>query len=172
MRVAVGSTNKVKIEAVRRALGPYYDVEVVPIAVGSGVRAQPVGDEAFEGARNRAEGAMKLSKCDLAVGIEGGIMELNGKEFAFAAISIIDAKGQSSSATTGLFQLPLESLRLIGEGLELGEAMDRITGMSDVKHGPGAVGIFTKGVIDRTGLYVHGTTLALIPFLNRHLAWQ
>jgi non-canonical (house-cleaning) NTP pyrophosphatase len=98
-------------------------------------------------------------------------MELNGRRFAFAAVSIIDAEGRTSSATTGLFQLPLESLKLVDEGLELGEAMDRITGMKDVKHGPGAVGVLTRGAIDRRALYSHGTTLALIPHLNHRFTW-
>lgn len=131
-----------------------------------------MGNEAFEGAKNRAANAMKLSKCDFAVGIEGGVMELDGRKFAFAAVHIIDSGGKASSATTGLFQLPLESLKLVDDGIELGEAMDRITGVHDVKHGPGAVGILTRGVIDRTALYAHGTTLALVPHLNSHFTWQ
>ena len=171
IRVSVGSTNKVKVEAVKQALEPYFDPEVIGVQANSDVSPQPLGDDAFRGARNRALHALELAKCDLAVGVEGGIIDLGGRRYAFAAISIVDTEGRESSATTGLFPLPLESLRLVDEGLELGEAMDRITGIADVKHGPGAVGVLTRGVIDRTALYRHGTTLALIPHLNRQLSW-
>jgi inosine/xanthosine triphosphatase len=171
IRVSIGSTNKVKVEAVRLALEPYFDPEVIGVQVYSGVSPQPLGKDAFRGARNRAIHALRLAGCDLAVGVEGGIIGLDGRRYAFAAVSIVDPEGRQSSATTGLFPLPLEALKLVDEGLELGEAMDRITGISDVKHGPGAVGILTKGVIDRTALYRHGTTLALIPHLNRHFSW-
>jgi inosine/xanthosine triphosphatase len=171
IKVAVGSTNKVKVEAVRRALEPYFEADVVGVGASSGVSDQPMGSEAFTGAKNRALNAMRTAPCDLAVGLEGGIMEIEGRRFAFAAVSIVDAGGHYSFATTGFFQLPLESLKMIDEGVELGEAMDRITGIPDVKHGPGAVGILTKGVIDRTALYAHGTTLALIPHLNRQFTW-
>jgi inosine/xanthosine triphosphatase len=172
IKVAVGSTNKVKVDAVSLALEPFFDAEVMGVDASSGVRAQPMGTEAFEGAKNRAVNAMGLAKCDLAVGVEGGIIEMDGRRFAFAAVSIINREGRDSSATSGLFQLPLETLKLVDEGLELGEAMDRVAGIHDVKHGPGAVGILTKGVIDRTALYAHAATLALIPHINRQFAWQ
>lgn len=160
-----------KIEAVRLALEPYFDPEVIGVQASSDVNPQPLGNDAFKGARNRAIHALGLTNCDLAVGVEGGIIDLDGRRYAFAAVSIVDAEGRESSATTGLFPLPLEALKLVDEGLELGEAMDRITGISDVKHGPGAVGILTKGLIDRTSLYRHGTTLALIPHLNHQFTW-
>jgi inosine/xanthosine triphosphatase len=169
--VAIGSTNQVKVEAVRLALEPYFDCAVIGVQASSDVSPQPLGNEAFRGARNRATHAMELVKCDMAIGIEGGIIDLNGARYAFAAVAIVDAEGRESSATTGLFPLPLEALKLVDGGLELGEAMDRLTGISDVKHGPGAVGILTKGVIDRTALYRHGTTLALIPHLNHQFDW-
>jgi inosine/xanthosine triphosphatase len=169
--VAVGSTNQVKVEAVRLAFEPYFDSAIIAVHASSDVSPQPLGNDAFRGARNRAAHAMELAKCDMAVGVEGGIIDLDGARYAFAAVAIVDARGRESTATTGLFPLPLEALRLVDEGLELGEAMDKITGISDVKHGPGAVGVLTKGVIDRTALYRHGTTLALIPHLNRQFAW-
>lgn len=171
-RVVVGSTNEVKVNSVRLAFKPYYDAKVVGVEVESGVGAQPLGEETFLGARRRAANAMKKQACDFAVGIEGGIMDISTIKFAFAAICILDREGMQSTATTGLFPLPEEILRLVDEGFELGSAMDRLTGLNGVKRGPGAVGILTKRVIDRTKLYCHGTTLALIPHLNRQYTWR
>jgi len=54
---------------------------------------------------------------------------------------------------------------LIGRGLELGDAMDRLTGMRDVKHGAGASGILTGGLVDRQAAYESIVTYALAPWL-------
>jgi inosine/xanthosine triphosphatase len=170
--VLVGSTNEVKVNSVRLAFEPYYDAKVVGVEVESGVSVQPAGEETFQGARRRAANAMKGRVCDFAVGIEGGIIRIDAIRFAFAAVCIVSRQGIESIATTGLFPLPDETLRLVDEGLELGTAMDRLTGLEGVKRGPGAVGILTKGIIDRTKLYYHGTVLALIPHLNRQYTWR
>src|SRR5690348_3871568 len=76
--VAVGSTNPVKIGAVRAVLGgiaPHATVEGV--AVPSTVSDQPFGDdETIRGARARAVAARERLGADLGVGLEGGVVEL------------------------------------------------------------------------------------------------
>ena len=58
MRILVGSANPVKIAAVRDVFEPYFPgAEVEGIATPSGVPAQPVGEDTFTGAENRARGA-------------------------------------------------------------------------------------------------------------------
>jgi inosine/xanthosine triphosphatase len=76
--VRVGSTNGPKIEAVRAALAPYVpDLSIVGCRAPSGVPDQPVGfEEIVAGARNRALSAKRSGPCDLAVGIEDGLVEL------------------------------------------------------------------------------------------------
>ena len=55
MKVLVGSKNPVKIASVSEAFANYFDdLEVVGIEVESGVSVQPVNDETFIGAQNRA----------------------------------------------------------------------------------------------------------------------
>jgi len=55
MKVLAGSRNPVKLEATKEAFSKYFDaVEVVGIGVNSKVSNQPVEDETFAGARNRA----------------------------------------------------------------------------------------------------------------------
>ena len=55
MRVLVGSANPVKIAAVRDAFEPCFPGAVVEgIEASSGVPAQPMGEETFTGAENRA----------------------------------------------------------------------------------------------------------------------
>ena len=87
IRVAVGTKNPCKIEAVRRAFDSIFssdDVEIVISShgVSSGVSDQPFGDEETRrGARNRALAAYNAASSeyteeeipDFAVGLEGGL---------------------------------------------------------------------------------------------------
>jgi non-canonical (house-cleaning) NTP pyrophosphatase len=49
--------------------------------------------------------------------------------------------------------------------VELGHAMDRVTGARDTKRGLGAVGILTDGLVDRQRAYEVLVTYALAPFI-------
>ena len=89
--VAVGSTNPVKIGAVRAVLtriAPHVSVEGV--AVESGVSDQPWGDEeTIKGAVARARAARLALDADWGVGIEGGVIDEDGtivRTCAWAAI--------------------------------------------------------------------------------------
>jgi non-canonical (house-cleaning) NTP pyrophosphatase len=61
--------------------------------------------------------------------------------------------------------LPPSVAAAVREGLELGHAMDRVTGGVDTKRGAGAVGILTAGLIDRQRAYEVLVTYALAPWL-------
>jgi non-canonical (house-cleaning) NTP pyrophosphatase len=66
--------------------------------------------------------------------------------------------------------LPSKVARLIREnGLELGAAMDRLTGEYNVKHRQGAVGVLTAGLVDRQAAYEVILTYALARFLTPEL---
>ena len=56
--------------------------------------------------------------------------------------------------------------RLIRSGIELGAATDRVFGRSNSKTAEGAVGLLTRGRIDRTAYYEQPVLLALVPFLG------
>ena len=66
-------------------------------------------------------------------------------------------------------QLPPAVVQLVQEGVELGDANDRVFMRTGSKHTDGAVGILTHGLIDRTEYYQHALVLALIPFVNSTL---
>ena len=61
--------------------------------------------------------------------------------------------------------LPDSVAQLIRGGTELGHAMDQITGASNTKHGAGAVGILTAGLVDRQAAYEVLVAYACAPFL-------
>lgn len=173
IKVIVGSQNPVKINAVRLAFEqvfPNTTCAVEGITVSSGVDDQPMTDEAtYQGAMNRAQGCQKLRpEADFWIGVEGGIDEYFDKMHAFAWIYILNSK-QIGKARTGTFALPEAIRELIHQGIELGEADDRIFNHTNSKQGQGSVGLLTHGLIDRTAYYQPAVVLALIPFVNTEL---
>ncbi len=173
MRVLVGSCNPVKCAAVEEAFGLFFEpIEALGIAVPSGVPDQPINDQTLVGARNRARGLQAVEEADQAdyfVGIEGGIVEQVGRVFAFGGMCIVDRRGHEALGSSPYFELPSEVARQVLAGNELGVVMDKLTGQQNSKHRGGAIGHFTRGVMDRRALYVAGLVVALVPFLNRAL---
>ncbi len=168
-RVAVGSTNPVKIGAVRAVMmSRWPDVNVEGVAVASTVSDQPFGDdETIRGAIARAIAARDAFGADVGVGIEGGVVEHADcimRTCAWAAV--VDASGKQGVGGSLAMQLPSDVARLIREGTELGHAMDRLVGAHDTKRGAGAVGILTDGMVDRQRAYEVLVMYALAPFVT------
>ena len=55
---------------------------------------------------------------------------------------------------------------LVRGGMELGHAMDEITGRQDVKRGLGAVGVLTRGLVSRQAAYETLVAYAVVPILG------
>ena len=166
--VAVGSTNPVKIAAVRAVISRIAPSATVEgIAVASGVPDQPRGDEeTIRGARTRAAAARERLGAELGVGIEGGIVEESDGGMRTCAWAVV-VSGDGRVGTGGSLAIPLPPpvADAVREGAELGHAMDSVTGLHDTKRGQGAVGILTAGLIDRQRAYESLITYALAPFL-------
>jgi non-canonical (house-cleaning) NTP pyrophosphatase len=95
--------------------------------------------------------------------------------FTFGVMCIMDDKGRIGYGTSPFFELPshITEELLKGKGaIELGDVMDSLIGEKNTKEKQGAVGHFTKGVVDRKRYYVDGLTVALIPFLNADLYFE
>lgn len=171
--IAVASTNPVKIQAARagfEALFPGETFAAQGVSVPSGVSDQPMTDEeTLAGALNRARAARDQHRgADYWAGIEGGCEAKYGVLWAFAWVVIL-GEGLTGKSRTAAFALPEEIASLVRQGVELGEADDRVFGRSNSKQGNGAVGILTGDVIDRAAYYEHAVALALVPFKNRAL---
>lgn len=178
MKVLVGSRNPVKLAATAEAFSKYFDaVDVSGINVDSKVSNQPVGNETFAGARNRAFELSRLNEernfgAEFFVGIEGGIKKLYDRWFTFGVMCIMDDKRRTGYGTSPFFELPTHITEELLNGVELGDVMDNLIGEKDTKETQGAVGHFTKGVMDRKDFYVAGLIVALIPFLNPELYFE
>ena len=168
MKVLVGSENPVKIQSVRESFLTFFEhVEVEGIQVDSGVAEQPIDNETFEGAKNRAENVKRVNDqrnlgAAFFIGIEGGVLQLNDRRFGVNVVYILDQHNRDSFATTGLYELP-STIK------ELGRAIGELANDSFDAREHGTVGFLTDGKIDRLQNQVQGITLALIPFVNDNL---
>ncbi len=167
MKVAIGSTNPVKTRAVEKVLREVYpDVEFVAREVPSGVRAQPIGDEETRrGALNRARAVLEATGADWGIGLEGGIIQIEMGTLTTAWCVIVDRAGTVGVGGAANMLLPEAVAARVLNGVELGEAMDEYASVEDVKHKMGAIGILTRGLIDRQGAYEVIVKYALAPFL-------
>jgi non-canonical (house-cleaning) NTP pyrophosphatase len=77
----------------------------------------------------------------------------------------IDRDGQEGLGGSLSMPLPNTVAARIRAGEELGHAMDATANVVGTKHGRGAVGILTAGLIDRQRAYEPMVTYALAPWL-------
>ena len=167
--IALGSTNPVKLAAARAVFGRVATTMRVEAArVASTVRDQPFGDdETIRGALARARAAREAVGAQLGVGIESGVVESATGLRTCAWAAVVDETGREGVGGSLAMPLPAAVARLVrDDGLELGEAMDRLTGERNTKHRQGAVGILTAGLVDRQAAYEVILTYALAPFLT------
>lgn len=171
--VIVGSRNPVKISCTDAGFHQVFEGTylVEGLNVSSDVEDQPIGDEqTFKGALNRAKNSKAVfPEADYWVGIEGGIEKFQGELAAFAWVVILDKDGKTGKAKTSLFFLPKAIADLVEKGMELGAADDQFFKRENSKENDGAVGILTKGALDRKNYYQQAVILALIPFLKAEL---
>lgn len=174
INVIVGSANQVKVSAVRLAFEQNFPACTVSVSgtadAPSGVSDQPFGDqETRQGAINRCKSAAGLpligaSPPDYSVGLEGGVEDLPVADlhdgdganalFCSAWMAVMRlSDGYISVSRTATFQLPAKVTELIRQGVELGDADDRVLrkdGSTNNKQKGGTVGILTNDAIDRT----------------------
>lgn len=167
LKISVGSTNPVKLEASVEAFELAGErVEVTKLDIQSGVSDQPTSDrEAIKGAEQRAKKAKERGDFDFGVGLEGSVTDTDFGMFLTGWALLMDSK-DSYLGGGGRLQLPGSIADRIRNGEELGPVMDEVTGRSGVKEGEGAIGIFTNGIISRKEAYRNALVFALAKYLN------
>ena len=171
MQVVVASRNPVKIGAAREAfesLFPDMEIEIEPVDVYSGVSDQPeTDDETREGARYRAARASEaIPDADFWVGLEGGVEVVDDQLLAFAWMAIKGRDGRISEARSATLPLPRAVREFMEQGMELGEANDRVFATVNSKQGGGAYGLLTEGRYTRESIYTQTLIIALVPYVN------
>jgi inosine/xanthosine triphosphatase len=173
MKVAVGSENPVKINAVKRAFKLVWDQEKLQVnglKVSSGVSEQPMSDkESIKGATLRAKRAIKIAKADYGIGLEGGLQKIGKLWFDCGWCVVVDKNGTVGIGSSARIQTPEKIMELIRKGKELGEANDILFNTKYSKRRQGHFGLMTKGVVTRTDAYKDSIVLALSRFVHPEL---
>lgn len=158
MIIAIGSTNPIKVQAVKTATeGKIVNVKVVGVDVESGVSAQPMSDEESQkGAENRARAALLAVKdADLGIGLEGGVQQTKHGLLNSVWCCVVDREDRSFFVNGERFYIPKIIADKLLAGGELGPVLDEMTGEQDVKKARGFIGVVTRGYLDRAEAYGH-----------------
>ncbi len=177
--VRVGSRNTAKLEAVRRGLSPFFaKVEVLGCDAASGVDPQPLGfAEIIAGARNRARGGHGSGPCDLAAGIEDGLIALPEAETGWLNVGccvLFDGALEGLGFTAG-FEYPPDCVAAATATprMPIGDAFDRRfvapPGSRDPGTGAGNIGRLTGGALTRTDYGAQAVTCAWLRFQHPEL---
>lgn len=176
MRICVGSTNEVKVNAVKEAIQDYQifsNAEIIVVKVNSGVSDQPrSAEETIQGAINRARNAFK--DCNYSFGIEDGLMKVpNTKTDYMNICACVIYDGKNFHLGLGpAFEYPIEVTRLvIEEGLDIDQAYYRagLTDNPNIGSYEGVIGMLTKGKLSRKEYTKLAVMMALIHLENKNL---
>ncbi len=168
MRVAIGSQNPVKLEAVNQAFGLYFDeIEIVPVSVDSGVQPFPMSQqETLTGAQNRAQKAWVAdNSIDYAVGIEAGVFSIKTHFLVqgFAAVRKDDEVGLGCSVA---FEVSPNLIAKIDPASDRSkQTIEQLLGRSDIFHEEGVIGVLTQNQLTRTQILRDAVICALPRFL-------
>ena len=153
LKVVVGSTNKVKVGAVKRILTPQgYEVEGVDVL--SQVSDQPFSDaETVLGASHRAQGALAFG--DIGIGLAAGVEYLNDQLFLVNWGVLKTKEGQTFYAGGTRLPLPDELRDALEDGIELGDVIDGYSKRQNVRTNEGAIGVLTADFVSREDNFCH-----------------
>ena len=101
------------------------------------------------------------------VGMEGGIEVIDEQLMAFAWMSVISSDQRHGEARSSTLPLPGAIKNLIDQGMELGDANDRVFSTFNSKQGGGAYGLLTEGLYTRESIYTQTLILALLPLVKK-----
>ena len=181
--MAVGSTRRPKLNAVREAVNafapawsPAATFEVFGTEVDSGVSHTPsTCSELMRGARQRAEGLMHIAAekqegWRYFVGLEGGldILREDGARRVF-----LESWAYVTNGTVGYYgrsggvEIPAALAQEVLENrVELSVAIDRFAGAVGIRDAQGAWGVLSNNLITRQEAFRVAVLAAFAPFYN------
>lgn len=176
MKIALGTTNITKVQAVEEVLAEYPLVakaKLVSVSVPSEISEQPLSlEEIITGAKNRAINAFKeVHGSTYSFGIESGLFEAKGTETGYleACICIIyDGTNYHTGLSCG-FEVPKQILsHVLNDQLDLTQAALKsgITNNPTLGSAEGIIGILTRGRVNRKEYTKQCIRTALIQIEN------
>ncbi len=162
LHAGIASKNPSKIRAVADTLEELgYAFDLASAETASGVSDQPRSlAETRLGAINRAK-AMVEQSVEIAIGLEGGVYELDGDMYLCNWGALATKDGKQYTASGAQIPLPDEIALELRAGGELGPIMDAYANESGIRHHKGAIGILTGGLIKRDEMFGHIVKLLL-----------
>ncbi len=172
MKVAVGTKNPNKVDAVREVFSDYFEVEVVGVKAASGVADQPMDEDTMiTGCINRARNARDSENADFGVGIEAGVRPTNRTLSGYTAVTwcaIID--GDNVLLGSGpQFEWPASFIKGLKGGKELGTIADELSGEKGLNRRGGMISLVTGGKMVRKDLNTAAVRSAIIPLVSKQL---
>lgn len=186
--VAVGTTRKPKLAAVREALeqigallaaneNPRF--EIAAIEVDSGVAHTPSSrEQLMRGARQRAESLQTLAEHEgrpwkYFVGLEGGLDSSveNGCQRVFLqSWAYVSDGSRGHFGSSGAIELPeVLADQVLMHGTELSTAIDHFAQQSGIRDAQGAWGVLSANQITRQDSFRIALIAAFAPFYNTKL---
>ena len=173
MLVAVGSSNAVKIKAVRNTLRCLsIKASVKSVKVSSDVPPQPIGQNSIiKGAVSRAKRALRSGNFDLGIGIEAGLMKVAHVQSRFLDVewcAIVDKRGAVTLGHSSGFEYPRMVIEVVmKEKKEIAEVMERFTGIKNIGRRMGAIGYLSRGKLNRVKFTEQAVFMAMLPRIRK-----
>ncbi len=179
MRVALGTKNTIKLEAVTEAFVLYHiDIWIYTYDVPTHAASQPLSftETKETGAFERALGAFEQYKAgygrepDIALGIESGVDRVGEKVYEGTWVCMI-YKGEVYYACSSIWECPKDIADLLfihektgKDPLDLSQIAKKLgmTYSDTIGQEQGIVGLVTKGVLTRKEYTKHAVIMALI----------
>ncbi|ENN96843.1 hypothetical protein J422_00310 [Methanocaldococcus villosus KIN24-T80] len=168
--VALGSKNPIKVKATKEAFERVIGYsEIIPVDVDSKVSPHPIGlEETYKGALNRAKEAFKKIQCVYSVGIEAGMIELDGHYLDIHVAVVYDGIRETVGLSQG-FEYPKIVAEHIMKGIEGKIIAEKISGIKGIGESVGMIGYLTDNHIKREDLCRDAVIMALIPRMKRNV---
>jgi len=184
MIIAVGSTRKPKLAAVRAAVDEMMDLlsaettmEIVGVEAESGVNHTPLSrEESMRGARQRVAGLQRIAQREAKpwnyfVGLEGGLdsVEENGERRVFLeSWAYVSDGARGHFGRSGAVELPDTLVEeVFVRGKELSVAIDEYAGEVGIRDAQGAWGVLSGNRITRQEAFRIALLAAFAPFFNQ-----
>ncbi|MGB7847343.1 MAG: inosine/xanthosine triphosphatase [Candidatus Acidiferrum sp.] len=182
-RIAVGSTRRPKLDAVKEALlsiapllGEGAMLDVAGYEVESGVSHTPASrQELMQGARQRVETLQQSLRVqdlftDFTIGLEGGLdvtRDDGVKRVFLESWAYVSDGSRGHFGCSGSIELP-EALaqEVLFGGSELSAAIDQFAGAVGIRDGQGAWGVLSRNLISRQESFRLAVVAAFAPFYN------
>ncbi len=180
MRIAIGSTRRPKVDAVRAVLErlaplfgiPFDGIAFLTFDVSSGVDETPRSlEHLMTGARNRVDAVQQVLRgraehADLIIGLEGGLWRTDHTVFLQSWACVSDG----SRATFGSSGAVPVSDAIAGAVLDRGESLsaviDRLAERKDIRSHEGTWGVLTRDLLTRRESFETALLCALAPYYN------